>query len=198
MAEIEYKRKDRIIEAVAYLNYITIDCPMKKVFDYMTTPAYWPVYHPISEAADPDPDPDYWLKVDFWPERFPIPHPNKDTDINTPLMKNDIVLETVSVGPLTQKVHWIGLESNGESHFSMLGRSDELGGVVSYIEYILKPNKDDGNKTDIKREVIYSEKAFLMKLLGLFWMNKFLSKYWKEALTNLKKILEEEHRKNGL
>ncbi len=191
MAKTQYLRKDRIIEMVAYINYITIDCPMKKVYDYMTTPAFWPVYHPISEAAEKDPDPDFWLNQDFWPERFPLPEPDKDTDINKPLPKNGIVLETVSVGPLTQKVHWIGVESNGESHFSMMGKSNELGGVVSFIEYILTPNPDDNAKTDVKREVIYSEKAFIMKLLGLFWMNKFLSKYWKEALTNLKRILEE-------
>ncbi|MBU2512044.1 hypothetical protein KJ966_11955 [bacterium] len=191
MAKTQYQKVNRIIEMVAYINYITIDCSMKKVFDYMTTPAFWPVYHPISDAAEKDPDPDFWLNQDFWPERFPLPKPDKNTDINKPLQKNGIVLETVSVGPLTQKVHWIGVESNGESHFCMMGKSNELGGVVSFIDYILSPNQDDPSKTDVKREVIYSEKAFMMKLLGLFWMNKFLSKYWKEALTNLKKILEE-------
>lgn len=184
------RKSDRIIEMVAYVNHISIACPVKKAFDYMTTPGYWPKYHPISDAAEKDPEPDFWLHQDYWPERFPLPHPNPHTDIMQSLPKNGTVLETVSVGPLTQKVHWIGIENNGESHFSMFGKSLELGGVISYIEYFMAPNKNNPELTDVKREVVYSEKALLMKILGLFWMNRFLAKYWKEALTNLKRILE--------
>jgi hypothetical protein len=183
-------RKSRFVESVTYVNHISVRRPIEAVFDYMTAPGYWPDYHPISKRVIPDPDPDRWRNYPLWPEKYPLPEPRIKSDVFKPFSKDEVIIEDISLGRLTQRIHWICLESAKLASLSIFGRSDDFGGMLTFIEYSYSPNGKDGKITDIRRLVMVTKNSLAVRLMDVLVMNKVAARIWDQAMNNMKRILE--------
>ena len=183
-------KKNRFVESVTYINYISIGRPIEAVFEYMTTPGHWPDYHPVSKRVIPDPDLNLWLNYPLWPEKYAPPTPQTKSDVLKPLLKNDVFIEDISLGPLTQRIHWICLESVKPASLSIFGRSDDFGGMLTFIEYSYSPNAKDGKITEVRRLVMVAKNSLAVRLLDVLFVNKLAARLWDQAMNNMKRILE--------
>lgn len=108
---------------------VLIEKPQKMVFDYVTTPAWWPIYHPSSQKVDPY--------------------------ITHSLGVDEKVLEYTALGLFhiaKFDIHWVGKENNGLSRFVMTGHADEMGGADGTITYEIV---EEGGATRFTRTFDY-------------------------------------------
>jgi hypothetical protein len=85
------------------------------VFNYVTTPAWWPIYHPTSKKVEP-----------FVTHSLRV----RESTVETCILD--------SIGLLKFVIHWTGAENDGRTRFKMEGSADELGGAEGVITYNLR------------------------------------------------------------
>lgn len=97
---------------------VTIEKPIAMVFNYVTTPAWWPIYHPTSRKVEPF--------------------------LTQSLQAGETTVETCILDPLGRikfVIHWEGTENDGCTRFKMEGRAKQFGGAEGIITYNLREDK---------------------------------------------------------
>jgi len=93
---------------------VTINKPIEMVFDYVTTPAWWPIYHPTSKKVEP-----------FAKHSLKVGEHSTETCVLDPF------------GAIKFVIDWTGTENDGRTLFRMEGNSDDFGGADGTITYEL-------------------------------------------------------------
>ncbi len=143
---------------------VTIDRPIEMVYDYMTTPWYWPIYFSNS------------LKIET--KTPTTPHP---------LKLDEKFVETAGVWLFKQKVHWTGSIIEPPNLFVVDGWTDDMGGGAAKIIYSFEK---EGNSTLWKRTMIYTEHAFFMKVMCILFMDNVLKKAAENGMKKGKALME--------
>ncbi len=103
--------------------YVTIAKPRPIVFHFVTTPAWWPIYHPLSEDVQQKPE----LKV--------------------PLTSGVSFVESATViGRQRHDIHWTCTESREPERMCIQGRTDAFGGIEAWIVYDLEESGPEATK----------------------------------------------------
>lgn len=93
---------------------VIIKKPIEMVFNYVSTPAWWPIYHPTSKKVEPF--------------------------VDHSLQVGESAVETCVIDPLGLMkfvIHWTGIENDGSTLLKMEGRAEEFGGAEGTITYRL-------------------------------------------------------------
>ena len=93
---------------------VTINKPIEMVFNYVSTPAWWPIYHPTSKKVEP-----------FVTHSLAVGESAVETCVLDPL------------GLLKFVIHWTGTENDGRTTLKMEGKAKEFGGAEGVITYKL-------------------------------------------------------------
>jgi len=142
------------------VNEITIARPPQQVYDYVTTPANWPRWHPSSLAV-----------------RGATDHP---------LAKGESVVEDFIVAGRRGTVTWTVESSEAPFRWSIDGRNtgSRGGGAVTYT---LRP---EGGGTRFTRELSYHMPNLLGAILNSFGVRERVEAESAEAVARLKAVLE--------
>ncbi len=145
-----------------YTNTVLINKPIKLVYDYVTTPDYWPIYHFVSKKVEPS-----------------LKHPFQ--------MGDPEIVETVDIGGVTQNIHWNIALNESPNLFIINGISHEYGGGTAQLIYTLA---DINGATWFQRDFKYAETNFFVKTFDELVLSKIVAKDGKESLQKVKAILE--------
>lgn len=145
-----------------YTNSILIRAALDEVFDYATTPDFWPDYHFVSKKVAPL-----------------LHHPMNLGDPE--------VVETTQVLGIDQKIHWKAILVEKPFLFIMNGVSHDFGGGNAQIIYTLS---DFNGLTFFQRDFKYQENNFFTNALDHLVLTKFVAEDGKKSLENMKRILE--------
>jgi hypothetical protein len=117
---------------------VTIKKPIEMVFNYITTPAWWPIYHPTSKKVEP-----------FVKSSLGVGENATETCVLDP------------AGFVKFVIDWTGTENDGRTLFRMEGNSDSFTGADGTITYELSET-DEG--TLFKRTFEYELGGIFGKL----------------------------------
>lgn len=100
-------------------NSVIIRRPIELVFDYVTTPAWWPIYHPLSRKVEP-----------YMTHSFGV----GETLVET--------CEAGSLGLIEFAIAWDATENDHRTRFAIVGHAAELGGADARITYDFSDEAD--------------------------------------------------------
>ncbi|MCP4137463.1 MAG: hypothetical protein GY754_41230 [bacterium] len=141
---------------------IEINRPIKEVFDYKTNPAYWPNYHPLSVEVGPELQGPPVIGTEFY--------------------------EVVNVLSIKQRFEWKVVKYSSPGLFEIAGSVKGFFGGDAVITYTLE---EKGDKTLFTRRFEIKRYNAILKFLDWLMINRVADYDGKNALKNLKKIMEE-------
>lgn len=141
---------------------IKINGPIEKVFNYKTTIAFWPDYHPLSVKVEP-----------FF---------------SGPAQLGTKFTEVVKVLFIKQKFHWQVSKFSAPNLFQIVGSVNGFFGGNATITYSLKENN---SVTTFTRTFEINRNNIVMKFLDWLILGRFADYDGKSAMKNLKKIIEQ-------
>ena len=116
------------------------------IFDYLTTPKYWPDFHPASLEE------------------------TGATDY--PLQVGDRLRERFCTGGWTGYINWTTLEADRPVHFRMRGEVEGIGGnILITFRAIERP---DG--VELRRELEYTRSNWLLRLFDKLYLHSHMTR----------------------
>lgn len=145
------------------IHSITIRKPIEEVFQFVTTPANWPKWHPASVGVE-----------------GAVDHSGKP---------GERMIEKIRLGPFKAEIHWEVIESQKPQRWLIKGEvhAPFLSGTKMEIIYQLSSQHQE---TQFERNMSYIPGTLIASLLDKLFIQRHNHHQSKVGLKQIKKILE--------